>query len=137
MRNAVNVALNRPCRASSETEAHAARCANDGQPATSWRSVEPLAWWVVDLEGFYQLASLRLAFERDANYRFIVEMSNDSQSWQAAIDRSATVNTKPVRNDVFDPGSTARYVRIRFTHVPPGEIANLGEIELLGMLSVR
>jgi hypothetical protein len=137
MRNAVNVALNRPCRATSEAEAYPARFANDGQPTTSWRSVEPLSWWLVDLEGFYQLASLRLTFEREANYRFIVEMSIDAQSWRTAIDRSATSNTKSIRNDVFDPGSTARYVRIRFTHVPPGEVANLREIELLGILSVR
>ena len=137
MRNAVNVALNRPCRASSEAEAHPARFANDGQPATAWRSVEALGWWLVDLEGFYQLASLRLAFEREANYRFIIEISNDAGSWTSAIDRSATVNSKSVRNDVFDPGSTARYVRVRFTHVPATDAANLCEIELLGILSVR
>jgi beta-galactosidase len=137
MRNAVNVALNRPCRASSEAEAHPARFANDGQPATSWQSVESLAWWIVDLEGFYQLASLRLTFEREANYRFVVEISNDAQSWKTSIDRTNTANVKSIRNDVFDPGSTARYVRIRFTHVPPGDIANLCEVELLGILCVR
>jgi hypothetical protein len=137
MRNAVNVALNRPCQASSESKDHAARLANDGQPATSWRGVEPLAWWEVDLEGFYQLASLRLAFERDANYRFVVETSNDANAWATAIDRSGTVNTKAVRNDVFDPGSIARYVRIRFVHIPPGEQASLRDVQLLGVLSVR
>jgi len=140
MRNAVNVALNRPCRASSEAKDHPARFGNDGRTDTSWRApdddnIEPC--WQVDLEGFYQLASLRLAFERDANYRFIVETSNDAAAFSTAIDRGATVNTKSVRNDVFDPGTTARYVRVRFVHVPPGEQANLCEIELLGILSVR
>ena len=137
MRNAVNVALNRPCRASSEAVRHPARFANDGEPATVWRAAEPAAWWLVDLEGFYQLASLRLAFERERNYRFVVEMSYDAQSWTTAIDRGGSENTRAVRNDVFDPGSIARYLRIRFVHVPPGEFANLSEIELLGILSVR
>jgi hypothetical protein len=139
MRNAVNVALNRPCRASSEADGHPARMANDGDLTTLWRSseAESLGWWQVDLEGFYQLASVRLVFEREANYRFIVEMSSDAQAWTPAIDRSGTANAKSVRNDVFDPGAIARYVRVRFVHVPPGEVASLCEIELLGILSVR
>ena len=138
MRNAVNVALNRPCRASSEAEGHPGRFANDGDTTTSWRAAATTnEWWLVDLEGFYQLASLRLTFEREANYRFIVELSNDAKSWTSAIDRSSTTNTKSVRNDVLDPGATARYVRVRFTHDPPGEVANLCTFELLGILSVR
>lgn len=137
LRNAVNVALNRPCRASSEPDGHPARFANDGQATTSWRAIEAPAWWQVDLEGFYQLASVRLAFERDANQRFVVALSHDRQAWATAIDRSNTINTKAVRNDVFDPGAIARYVRITFAHVPPGEAANLREVELFGILSVR
>jgi hypothetical protein len=139
MRNAVNVALNRPCRASSEADEHPARFANDGDAATSWRAADESAspWWLVDLEGFYQLASLRLTFEREANLRFAADISNDAASWTTAIDRGDSTNVKAIRSDVFDPGTIGRYVRVRFVQVPPGERANLCEVELLGMLSVR
>jgi hypothetical protein len=139
MRNAVDVALNRPCRASSEAEGHPARLGNDGLANTSWQAagddIEPC--WQVDLEGFYQLASLGIVFGRDANWRFRVELSNDAKAYAIAIDRSTSVNSKAVRNDVFDPGSIARYVRVRFTQVPPGEPASLRELKLFGVLSVR
>jgi hypothetical protein len=136
MRNAVNVALNRPCRASSERELHPARLANDGDAVTAWFAAERLAEWTVDLEGFYQLASLRLTFATDENHRFVVELSSDRETWSTGIDRSQTVNTKAVRNDVFNPGAVARYVRIRFVSAPQA-IPNLAEVELLGILSVR
>ena len=137
MRNAVNVALNRPCRASSETSNHPARFANDGDPDSAWSCDDPNAHWTDDLEGFYQLASLRLTFRHEANFRFVVELSNDAESWTTAIDRSATDNTRCVRNDIFSPGAIARYVRIRFVYVPPEARANLCEVEVYGILSVR
>ncbi|MGB7157530.1 MAG: glycoside hydrolase family 2 TIM barrel-domain containing protein, partial [Tepidisphaeraceae bacterium] len=135
--NAVNVALNRPSRASSEAKGHPARSANDGDPATCWRAGKPLGDWTVDLEGFYQLASLRLAFPEEANVRFVVELSTDAQSWTVAIDRSGTENTRAVCSDVFPPGAVARHVRVKFLHVPSGVTAGLRDIEVIGVLSVR
>ena len=120
MKNIVNVALNRPSRASSEVAEHPARLANDGDRGSAWISDNPNAAWTVDLEGFYELSSLRLILEAEGNFRFFVEFSTDSTSWITAIDRSATENAKMERNDVFPPGAVTRYVRIRFVHIPPG-----------------
>ncbi len=137
MKNIVNVALNRPSRASSEIAEHPARLANDGDRASAWISDDPNASWTVDLEGFYELSSLRLILEAEGNFRFFVEFSTDSTSWITAIDRSATENARLERNDVFPPGAVTRYVRIRFVHIPPGARAGLCEVELNGILSVR
>ena len=137
MNNAVNVALNRPSRSSSEAEGYPARCANDGNATTRWGAAEALGDWTVDLEGFYQLASLRLTFPEEANFRFVVEFSTDARTWNAAIDRSVTDNVRQVRNDVFPPGAVARYVRVRFVHVPPSTTAGLRDLEIFGVLSVR
>jgi hypothetical protein len=140
-KNAVNVALNRPCRASSESDGHPARNGNDGSIETFWSTADSSpgagAWWQVDLEGFYQLASVRLTFASPQNYRFNIETSDDAACWALVVDRRETVNTAAVRNDIFPPGAVARYVRVTFTHVPDGARANLAEIELLGVLAPR
>src|SRR5262249_12222129 len=137
MRNAVNVALNRPSRAGNEVENHPARFANDGDRNTAWVSRERLGWWMVDLEGAYQLASLRLTFAGEGNFRFVVDVSVDSHSWRTAVDRSATDDIRAQRNDVFPPGTIGRYMRVRFVHVPPDLLANLAEVGIYGILSVR
>lgn len=139
MRNAVNVALNRPCRASSETEHHPARLANDGDADSSWRAIEGAgdAWWQVDLEGFYELSALRVVFAEAANHRFRIETSLDARSWTVAIDRSQTVRTDRVRNDVFPPGTISRFVRLSFSAAAPDPPIGLGEMEVQGVLSVR
>src|SRR5262249_2612892 len=105
MQNQVNVALNRPCGASSESENHFARFANDGNEESTWFANEPLARWWVDLEGFYQLASLKLRFANEANFRFVIETSNDGDGWNVVIDRHLTDSIRAERNELFPPGT--------------------------------
>jgi hypothetical protein len=90
---------------------------------------------MVDLEGFYQLASLKLVFDSPLNYRFVVETSEDNRIWIKRIDRSQSTRTDAIRNDVFDPGTIARYVRVTFAN--PEIVPGISEIEILGILSVR
>jgi beta-galactosidase len=139
MRDAVNVALNRPCRASSESDSHPARLANDGDAETAWLAKEgdDAAIWTLDLEGFYQLASIKLVFPSTGNRRFMVERSEDARAWMLEIDRRQSVNESAERIDVFNPGVVARYLRLTFTHVPPGRHAGLAEVELFGILSAK
>jgi hypothetical protein len=137
MRNAVNVALNRPCRASSESDGHPARFANDGNSNTAWIADEPSPAWQLDLEGYYQLASLKLLFSCGANYRFLVELSSDAINWSGAIDRRDASEVCRERNEIFPPGAIARYVQIRFSDLPNGCRANLAEVEIQGVLSPK
>jgi hypothetical protein len=135
MANVVNVALNRPCRASSEAERQPSRFANDGDADTSWTASGSGAgeWWQVDLEGFYQISGSRLTFPSEGNWRFTIETSIDGAEWERAVDRSETASTTAVRNDIYPPGAVARYVRIAFA-TPQAAVA---EVEVFGVLSVR
>lgn len=136
LRNAVNIALNRPSRASTELPDHPARQANDGDATTAWHAApgDGNPWWLLDLEGFYDLASIKLAFPAAGNWRFFVDTSTDRETWSPAINRRESVNLAATRVDVFDPGLSARYLRLTFTNVP-GESAGLAEVEVYGILS--
>ena len=139
MADAVNVALNRPCRATTETTDHPARNANDGERSTAWQAdpSDRNPAWVVDLEGSYQVASSRITFPVDGNWRFAISLSGDGAIWQEVVDRRETVNTAAVRNDVYPPGAVARYWRLAIVAAPPGAPPALAEVELFGLLWVR
>lgn len=138
MRNAVDVALNRPSRASSEAELHPARFANDGS-SNHWlaQSNSVGEWWQVDLEGFYEVSTVKLAFATEGNYRFVIDRSTEGVEWTRAIDRRETINSASKREDVFPPGTIARHVRLTFHAIPAGQRANLADLKLFGILSVR
>jgi hypothetical protein len=138
MRNVVNVARDRPSRASSEAPGHPARHGNDSSPMF-WSAADSTAgaWWMVDLEGFYQVSGSKITFHSAGNYRFVIELSQNGIDWQHAVDRRATENTAAARNDIYPPGAVARYVRVTFVATPPGAPANLVDFEIHGILSVR
>jgi hypothetical protein len=139
MKNAVNVALNRPSRASSAAERHPARLANDGNAASYWQATTRRSgeWWMVDLEGFYQISSARTVFPAEANYRFAVESSQDASAWTTVIDRTMSARTDRIRNDVFPPGTVARFVKLTLTSIPNDAPSGLCEMEVQGVLSLR
>ena len=94
-------------------------------------------WWQVDLEGFYQISGSKIVFPRDGNWQFAIDASTDGTTWTRGVDRSQTPNTAPTRNDIYPPGTVARYIRLSFATVPPGDVAGLAELEVHGVLSVR
>src|SRR6185503_16169684 len=109
----------------------------DGDAATFWQSDEPLGWWIVDLEGFYQLASLKLVFPAPtaapSHQRYVVATSLDAQRWTHPIKRLTTIEDRPTRTEIFPPAIVARYLRIDFpvgAHHPA-----LAEVELQGVIA--
>src|SRR5262249_21163994 len=122
------------CRASSEAAGHPARLANDADKESFWQPATNLErpWLVIDLEGFYQLSSIRLLFDSPQNHRYLIETSENGAQWVKRIDRTTSTRTDAVRNDIFDPGTIARYVRATFE-----SRVNLCELEIHGVLSVR
>jgi beta-galactosidase len=139
MKNVVNVARDRPIAASSEAPGHPARLANDADSKTYWQADvgDEQPWVRVDLEGYYQLSGCRMVFATAGTFRFQIEVSMNGVKWTMAIDRAQSIRTDAVRQDVFDPGTVARYVRLAFTGVPPGDRANLCELKLHGVLSAK
>lgn len=133
----VNVAKDRPSRASSEAGNHPARLANDGDSSTFWSAADARAghWWQLDLEGFYQLSGGKLVFDSPGSHQYTIEISEDGNEWLMAADRSATGRTDPIRNEIYPPGAIARYVRVTLTAVPEGARPHLCEVEVYGVLS--
>jgi hypothetical protein len=139
IQNAVNVARDRPSRASSEIPDHPARAGNDGRKETSWLATDEddLPWYQLDLEGFYQLSSGRVTFAEAGNIRYLIELSNDAQTWTLVSDKTETVNESAQRLEIFPTGAEGRYMRLRCTYVQDSVKVGLVDIELLGILSVR
>jgi beta-galactosidase len=135
MKNAVNVARDRPSRASSELPDHPANHANDANESTFWQAADESlgAWLQVDLEGYYQFSGCKLIFHSPGNYRFRIQISDNGIYWKPAIDRTQSTRTDAIRNDIFDPGTVSRYARITFTTSPP----RMCEFEVHGILSVK
>ncbi|MCS7034399.1 MAG: discoidin domain-containing protein, partial [Phycisphaerae bacterium] len=136
MANVVNVALNRPSRASTESPGHPARHGNDGDSTTFWESTDSEAWWMVDLEGYYQISGSRVTFPNAGNWRFFVEISEDGHRWTEAVNRRETPSVSAVRQDIYPPGATARYWRITLLGTADS-VAQLAEVEVHGVLSTR
>ena len=138
MKRVVNVARDRPMRSSGERPEHPARHANDGDAGTFWLADGGVGSWAcVDLEGYYYLSGWRVTFPATGNYRYAVAISTDYQTWTPAIDRTQSVRVDPVRNDVFDPGTVARYVRVTLTAVPADAPAGVAGVEVHGILQTR
>jgi hypothetical protein len=67
------------------------------------------------------------------NHRFLVETSLDAVAWTQLIDRRGATRSDGVRNDIFPPGTIARYVRITLSSPLPA----LAEVELQGLIANR
>jgi len=139
MKNAVNVARDRPSRASSYHPDHPPRLANDAETGSFWQASTPQEshWWLVDLEGFYQISSSKLTFPRDAQFRYVIETSLNANEWTMAADRRPTNRTDRIRDDIYPPACVARYVRIMFEPSPDPLPIAIAEFELFGILSLR
>ena len=99
---AADLALNRPCRASSNPTQ--SPNANDGDPTTTWLPVpdDPTPMWTLDLEFHFVLR--RATFDADGDPT--LEVSSDGVAFQA-------VPRTPEGGWCF-PGIPVRYVRLRF-----------------------
>ncbi len=127
----VDLSLNRPTDASSMTEEHSSRLANDGDRGTRWQAAENgPAWWQVDFEGRCRLERLTLAFGDAAPHRYAIETSDDGVAWKLLVDRRGTGRTGQEINGALPEGSAGRWMRVL---LEPGEVpATLAEVKVLG-----
>jgi hypothetical protein len=132
--NAANLALNRPTLSSSQEEKNPARCGNDGRMDTSWCATGDAlpAWWRVDLENFYLVSKVTITFEKAANYRFRVEISEDGEHWRVASDQSARTAADRVCSIPLATKPRARFLRIVYTGLPDGVWPSHSEVEVAG-----
>jgi hypothetical protein len=130
----VNLAPQKPTRASSEAHGFNASLANDQDVATCWqaKAFETNNWWQVDLENLYKISKIKVSFPSDGNYRYKVEISDDATSWEMVSDQTQTTSTEKTRTHSVDEGANGRFLRITFIGLPNGKPAALAEVEVFG-----
>lgn len=128
-----DLALGRSAAASSEMNpGYAAGKGNDGIGHTAWRAAdyEPGHWWQVDLGEVRAIAGTRVKFTHEANYLYVIQVSDDAEQWRVAANRTGQADARQVRADAF--AESARYVRIVYNGLAPGVSAGHYSFEVFG-----
>lgn len=140
---------NNPTFASTQPSHHAAALAADGNNETYWKPAEEDArpWWLLDTEKCLELRGIHLTFPKSEDYRYVIEASDDKESWTVLQDNDRSKGK--VRTRDWKPGSRedgpgahdgsadalkpvkARFIRIRFM---PGSPAALAEVTVRGVV---
>lgn len=130
----VNIAPQKPTRASSEAQGFTASLANNQDAATRWQAIgnEPNSWWQVDLENLYKVSEVKVSFPSAGNYRYKIEISDDAAIWKMISDQTQTTSTEKTRTHSADEGANGRFLRITFIGLPEDKPAALAEVEVFG-----
>jgi|GEM_PF-6300421 beta-galactosidase len=126
--------LNNPTDASSNETGHSGRLANDGDPFTYWAAAlcDKDPWLVVDPERVIRYRKLIVTFPQAGNYRFIVEVRDESGNWREAINESKTAETGQQRI-VETKDIVGSKLRIRLT-APSGAPNGIAEVRIVGAM---
>lgn len=128
-----NLALKKPSFSDSEKSAsYSASKGNDGNISSSWRAADANAghWWQVDLGEIYAIGGSRVVFEEQANYLYVIQVSDDGQKWRLAVNQTGQTRSERIREDNFS--EKARYVRIVYNGLPAGVWAGHCEFDVYG-----
>lgn len=122
------LAAQRPTQASSEKTS--ASLANDENTSTAWTPTDAdiARWWRLDLEASYNVNRIELTFPTADNYKYIIEVSDDGETWRTAVDESDNTSTLQKRIAVGTFGNSVAFVRVRFTTA----LAGLAEVRVGG-----
>jgi hypothetical protein len=127
----VNIAYQKPTRASSEMPGKTANLANDKDSVTFWQSGinENGKWWQVDLENLYTISEVRLLFPSNENAFYKIELSADNQNWETIVNQKGS-NLDRFHKHLVDSKTIGRFLRITF--VGTADNVYLKEVEVYG-----
>lgn len=134
----MRLGLQNPTRVSSETAGHSGSMANDGDIATFWQADagDQNAWLSVDLEKIVAVSKTELHFPAPGNWRYLIEISQSGTGdWKLISDQTGYSGSEQDRTYVVAAKESGRFMRIRFTGVPPGKAAALTEVQVLGSMA--
>ena len=129
-----------PTLVSSEAPGHSGHFANDGDPATFWQAAEgdKNPWLTLDLERIVQVSTLRVTFPSAGVWRYRAEISEDGQAgWRPVANESRNSREVTTLTDTPAQWPRGRFLRVTFTALPPGRLAALAEIEVLGTIATE
>lgn len=129
----VNIAYQKPTRASSEMEGKTANRANDKDTTTMWqaRMNEPVKWWQVDLENIYTVSEVRLLFPSVETGTYKIELSKDNQNWITIADQNEGNEKDRHRKHIIDKSNVGRFLRITFSG-SMNKSVSVSEVEVFG-----
>lgn len=128
----VNVALNKPCTASSVQSGNDIANAFDGKSGSRWCADGGSfpQWLQVDLGKPTHLTGCRIDWEgRTSPYKYTVEGSDDAKTWVMLADRSKNEAEVVAAHDL---DAKPRYVRVNCLGAKPGQWASIWEFALFG-----
>jgi len=129
----VNIAYQKPTRASSEMEGKTANHANDRDDLSLWQSAtnDAFKWWQVDLENIYTISEVRILFPSNLIGSYNIELSKDNQKWESiAVSNAGKVNDRN-RKHFTDSNVSGRFLRITFIN-SENKPVSINEIEIYG-----
>lgn len=126
----VNLAFNKPARASGSEGENVPANANDGDMKTRWGSnFEDGAYLLIDLEGDYVIDRVKLFWEDSHATSYRIDVSLDGDDWQTVYEKTGG---KGGNEEIAFTGTAARYVRIVCLKRSSNYGSSLWEMEIYG-----
>lgn len=112
--------------------AHEAHKGNDGIGHTKWLAKDDLQghWWQVDLGKEYSITGIRVKFQQEGNFLYVIQTSLDGAEWKVAANQTGQTSTVQIRTDRFE--TAGRYVRILYNGLPKDCCAGHYSFEVFG-----
>ena len=131
--NMVNIAYQKPTRASSETDGETANKANDKDTASFWQSnpTDPVKWWQVDLENIYSVSEVGILFPSIETRLYKIELSKDNQTWETIASLREGDAIKKYHQHQTNSNIIGRFLRITFTGSSTNSVS-INEVEVFG-----
>jgi hypothetical protein len=113
----VNIACQKPTRASSEMEGKTANRANDKDSTTFWQANmnDPAKWWLVDMENLYTVTEVSILFTSEETGLYKIELSKDNQTWEIISGQKEGTGNERCHKQLTNSKVIGRFLRITFT----------------------
>ena len=131
-----NIALNKTATSSSMENNNPTTSGNDGNTSTRWCASNGNSnqWWSFYLGDKYDLEYYSINWEKAANYKYLIEVSEDNISWSNAVDNRKNSLSDQTQSGAITSNSV-RYVRITITQNPTNLWSSFYEFEIYGIKS--
>ena len=129
----VNIAFQKPTRASSETGGKTANMANDKDTTTYWQATmnDPSKWLQIDLENLYIVSEVKVLFPSVETGIYKIELSKDNISWVLLATQNQNDSDNKFQKHLVDSNSAGRFLRITFPGSENKTVA-ISEVEVYG-----
>jgi hypothetical protein len=130
----LNLAYQKPTRASNENPGHSARMGNDKDEETFWQadSKDGQCWWQIDLEAIRTVNEINILFPKTANYRYAISVYENGKDWEILVDELNNQLAYKYKHFKVTKGLAGRFIRVSFMDSSSKAKLGLAEIEIFG-----